>query len=163
MTTSGKMYIRPDTKVGLRLTAKERRLTLSLMCLDGECEEILRNTPVGKPIWLTLDQWDDFACCIAAKANHTDRKKRQRKLDAIFAVIEKILNVYSDEEPPLTTFNSEDDAKNFDSGLDSWPGSRPSVATALGTRSSPNVFSEAHQTATEDDPRLCHAEAALAE
>jgi len=98
MTTSYQKYIRPDTKVGLRLTAKERRLILNLACLDGECEEIVRGTLMGKPILLTLDQWDDFSCYIAAKANHTDDDKLQQKLDAIFAVIEKILNCYSEDQ-----------------------------------------------------------------
>jgi hypothetical protein len=160
---SYKKCIRPDTKVGLRLTAKERKLILKLMCLDGECEEVVRGTPKGKPILLTLDQWDDFGCYIAAKANRTDRKKRQKKLDAIFAVIEKILNVYTDEEPPLTALNSENDGRDFDGGLDSRADSRTSVATALGTRSSPYLLSEPHQTATEDDPRSCRCEAALVE
>jgi hypothetical protein len=162
MITSDKKYIRTDTKVGLRLTAKERRLILKRACLDDEYEEIIRGTPKGKPIPLTLDQWDDFACCIAAKANHTDRKK-QKKLDALFAVIEKILNVYTDEERLPTAFNSEDGGRNLAGGLDCRASSRASVATALGTRSSPNLFSEAHQTATENDPRFCRSEAALAE
>jgi hypothetical protein len=98
MATSYKKYIRPDTKVGLRLTAEERKLLLSLVCLDSECEEIFRGIPMGKPILLTLDQWDDFSCYIAAKANHTDDDKLQQKLDAIFAVIEKILNCYSEDQ-----------------------------------------------------------------
>jgi hypothetical protein len=163
MPTSSNKYIRPDAKVGVRLTAKERRLILKLVCLDDEYEKIVRGTPKEKPIPLTLDQWDDFACYIAAKANHTHRKKRQRKLDAIFAVIEKILNVFTDEKPPLTAFHFEDDDKAFDGGLDSRAGGRPSAAAALGTRYSANVLFEPHQTETEDDPRLCQAEAALAE
>jgi hypothetical protein len=163
MITSYKKCLGPGTKVGFRLTAKERKLILKLACRDDEYEKIVRGTPKGKPIPLTLDQWDDFACYIAAKANHTGRKKRQKKLDAIFAVVEKILNVFTDEEPPLTASISEDDDRDFDSGLDSRAGSRPSAATALGTRYSPDVLFEPHQTATEDDPCLCHAEAALAE
>jgi hypothetical protein len=151
MTTSYNMYVRPDTKVGLRLTAKERKLILKLACLDDEYEAIVQDTPKGKPIPLTLDQWDDFACCIAAKANHTDRKKHQKKLDAIFVVIERILGVYTDDD------------NAFDGRLASPAGSRPSVTTALGTSPNPNLFSEPHRTATENAPRLCQAEAALAE
>ena len=130
MTTVYKKCVTPDTRVGLRLTAEERQLILNLACPDSECEEIVRGIQMGKPILLTLDQWDDFGCYIAAKANHTDDEKLQHKLDAIFAVIEKILNCYSNEEPLPTTFNSEDDAIDFDAEVISSTGSRHSVVTA---------------------------------
>jgi hypothetical protein len=130
MTTSYKKYIRPDRKVGLRLTVKERKLILHMVRLGGECGEIVQRTPMGKPILMTLDQWDDFCCYIAAKANHTYDDKLQQKLDVIFSVVEKILNIYSDREPLPTAFNLEHDDIQRDPRLASPAGRRHSLVTA---------------------------------
>lgn len=130
MTIACKKHVRPDTRIGLRLTADERKLVLDLVCLDDECEEIVRDTPVGEPIWLTLDQWDDFGCYVAAKANHTEDEKLQQELDAIFAVIEKVLECYADEELLPTAFND----KECDGGLASSSGSTVADWAAITDR-----------------------------
>jgi hypothetical protein len=91
--------INPDEKVGLILTAVERKIiSVHVMCLDQEYEEVIRTTPAANPIMLTLDQWDDLGGYIAAEANHTRDKKSQRKLDAIFSKIEKLLLSHSENE-----------------------------------------------------------------
>ena len=92
--------INPDGKFGLVLSAVERKVILvEVMCLDEEYEEVLRTTPAAEPIMLTLNEWDDLGGFIAAEANHTRDKKVQRKLDAIFSKIEKLLSSHSNEEP----------------------------------------------------------------
>jgi hypothetical protein len=40
---------KPDTKVGVKRIAAERKPILELMCLDGECEEVLRKTSRSSP------------------------------------------------------------------------------------------------------------------
>jgi len=91
--------IKSDEKVGLILTGVERKFILvDVMCLDEEYEKVIRTTPTGDPIMLTLDQWDDLSRYIAAEANHTRDKKIQRKLDAIFSKIEKLFLSHSAEE-----------------------------------------------------------------
>jgi hypothetical protein len=89
----------PDGKVGLNFTADERKLILDeVMHLDEDYEEIIRTTPATEPIRLTLDEWDDLGGFIAAEANHAFKKKHQRKLDAIFSRIEKLLSSHSDHD-----------------------------------------------------------------
>ena len=94
--------IEPGSKVGLKLTAAERKLLLDLTCLDDNYAQVIRDTPTGEPVQFTLDDWEDFGGYIAAEANHTEDKKLGKKLDAIFDKIQKILNTYTDEEPPKT-------------------------------------------------------------
>ena len=96
-------HIEPGTKVGLKLTAAERKLMLEdLMCLGGNYAQVIRDTPTSQPAQFTLDDWDDFGGYIAAEANHAKDKKLGKKLDTIFNKVQKILDTYTDEEPPKT-------------------------------------------------------------
>jgi hypothetical protein len=98
-----KTHIQPGDKVKLKLTQTERKLILNdLLCLDEEYEQIIRGTPAGEPVMMTLDELDDFCGYIAAEANHTDDKELGKKLDRIFAKIQDLLGKYSDEESPST-------------------------------------------------------------
>jgi hypothetical protein len=98
-----KKQIQPGKKAPLKLTATERKLVLEdLMCLDQEYEQIIRDTPAGKPVMLTLDDLEDFSGYIAAEANHCDDDKKQKKLDGVFRKIQSVLDRYTDEEPPQT-------------------------------------------------------------
>ena len=105
-----KKHIQPGEKVPLKLTPSERAIVLEgLICLDKEHEQVIRDTPTGKPIMMSLDAFDDLGGYVAAEANHCEDKKKQNKLDAIFRKIEKVLDGYTDEEPPHTV--SIDDAR----------------------------------------------------
>jgi hypothetical protein len=98
-----KKQIQPGEKVPLKLTATERKLVLEdLMCLDQDYEQIIRSTPSGKPVMLTLDELEDFGGFIAAEANHCDDKKKQKKLDAIFEKLQGVQDKYTDAEPTKT-------------------------------------------------------------
>ena len=98
-----KKQIQPGEKDVLKLTQTERKLVLDgLTCLDDEYEEIVRTTPTSKPVMLTLDELDDFGGYVAAESNHCDEKKKQKKLDGIFERIQRLLDTYTDEEPPRT-------------------------------------------------------------
>jgi len=109
MTT--KKYIQPGEKVPLKLTAAERKLILDALIVVGmEYEELLRNTPANQPLLMTLEALEDFAGYIAAEANHCDNSRQQDKLDRIFLKIQKVLDHFTDEEPPQT-FKIEDARK----------------------------------------------------
>lgn len=96
-------YIQPGEKVPLKLTATERKLILDdLMCLDKENEQVIRETPPGKPVMMSLDALDDFAGYIAAEANHCEDEKKRNKLDAVFEKIQALFDQYTDEAPPQT-------------------------------------------------------------
>jgi hypothetical protein len=98
-----KKHIQPGEKVPLKLTDTERTLVLEeLLCLDKEHEQVIRNTPSGKPVMMSLDALDDFGGYIAAEANHCEDKKKRNKLDAVFEKIQRLLDKYTDEEPPKT-------------------------------------------------------------
>ncbi len=100
---SARKHIQPGTKIGLKLTAVERKLILNdLMSLDDNYIQVVRDTPADQPVQFTLDEWDDFGGYIAAEANHTEDKKLGKKLDTIFNKVQKILDTYTDEEPPKT-------------------------------------------------------------
>ena len=104
-------HIQPGTKIGLKLTATERKLILDdLMCLDDNYAQVIRDTPADQPVQFTLDDWDDFGGYIAAEANHTEDRKLGKKLDAIFNKVQKILDTHTDEEP-LKTLKIEDARK----------------------------------------------------
>ncbi len=106
-----KKQIQPGETVPLKLTATERKLVLEdLMCLDEDYEQIIRETPTGKPVMMTLDELDDFGGYIAAEANHCDDKKKEKKLDTVFEKIQSVMDRYTDEEPPQT-LNIEDARK----------------------------------------------------
>lgn len=95
--------VRPDEKLPLKLTAAERKLVLDgLTCLDQGIEQIVRDTPTGQPVLMTLDDLDDFGGYVAAEANHCTNKSKGRKLDAIFEKVQALLEKFTDEEPPKT-------------------------------------------------------------
>ena len=84
-----KKLIAPGETVPLKLTVAERKLILDELIVNGiEYEVMLRNTPSGEPVMMTLDDLDDFGGYIAAEANHCDDKRKQKKLYTIF---EKVL------------------------------------------------------------------------
>lgn len=98
-----KKQIQPCEKVPFKLTATERTLVLEdLLCLDQKYEQIIRDTPAGKPMMLTLDDLEDFSGYIAAEANHCDDNKKQKKFDTVFEKIQSVMYRYTDEEPPQT-------------------------------------------------------------
>jgi hypothetical protein len=93
-----KKRIQPGEKVPLKLTASERKLILEgLTCLDQNYEEMVRSTPSGKPMMLTLDDLEDFGGFIAAEANHCDDRGKQKKLDAIFDKIQTLQDGHTEE------------------------------------------------------------------
>jgi hypothetical protein len=92
--------IQPDEKVGLQLTAAERKLVLAdWMCRDLGDEPVLRETPPDQPVMMTLDNLDDFGGYIAAEANHCDDKRKQKRLDGSFAKIQALLDKSTNEAP----------------------------------------------------------------
>ena len=79
-------HIKPGTKVGLKLTAAERKLILEdLICQDDNYIQVIRDTPARQPVQFTLDDWDGLSGYIAAEANHAEDKNLEKKLDALFA------------------------------------------------------------------------------
>jgi len=104
--------INPGQKIDLDLTEAERSHILDdLSYLDPELEAIVRNTPPGQPIKMTLDDLDQLSGCVAAEANHTKNKKLGKNLDRIFDKIAGLLERYTDEPPPKT-LKVEDDQKS---------------------------------------------------
>lgn len=106
-----KKHIQPGQKVPLTLTHTERKLILNdLTCLDLEYEQIIQDTPTGKPVMMTLDELDEFGGYVAADAHHCDDRKKQKNLDAIFQKVQNQLEAFTDEEPSQT-INFEDAKK----------------------------------------------------
>ena len=97
---STQKQIQPGEKIPLKLTAAERKLILDdLLCLDQDYEQIIRETPTGKPVMMTLDDLYDFGSYFAAEFNNCKDRKQQKKLDIIFKKIQQLLDTYINEEP----------------------------------------------------------------
>jgi hypothetical protein len=93
----GRVLITPGTKVGLILAAEERKLLLDSLCLDDVSAETLRITPVEEPVSLTLDQWDDFSCCVATEARRTMDEDRLWRLYAVFVSVERLFQTFTED------------------------------------------------------------------
>jgi len=92
--------IRPDEKVPLELSERERTLILEHAFVDEELTNYLRIVPrPGEhPVFrFTLDDLDYLAGCVAAEANHANDKKLEKEWDRLFARIEEVLESYTDE------------------------------------------------------------------
>lgn len=97
--------IRPGEKLTLKLTAGERKVILEgLLCLDDEYANLIRATPTGQPVMMTLDDLDDFGGYVAAEANHCEGRK-QKALDGIFGKIQKLLE--NDERQTLSFLDAK--------------------------------------------------------
>jgi len=88
--------------IGLRLTQGERKLLLDLFVLGNELEEQIRQRPTSAPIMLTLDELDVLAEGIAAEANHTESRKKQKRLRELYNEVENLLSQHQAEEPSST-------------------------------------------------------------
>ena len=98
-----KKQIQSHDRIGLKLTQAERSLLLEgLTILPSKFEDAVKGTPATAPVMLTLDDLDELGGYIAAEANHTQDKKKGKKLDAIFQKVQKLLGTHADEEPPRT-------------------------------------------------------------
>ena len=88
-------------KVGIKLSSPQRKLLLEEpISIHKGLAEPIRSTAATAPVRLTLDDWEDLAGHVAAEANHTKDKALRKKLDAIFAKIQDVLEAHPDEEPP---------------------------------------------------------------
>lgn len=92
-------YIPPDEKVGLNLTAAERKTVLKeLRCLDDDYEQAMRETPVDEAVAFTLTDWDYLGGEISFEAQEAKDKARQNRLSGVFAKIEELLATYTNEK-----------------------------------------------------------------
>lgn len=95
-------YIKPGTRLPIRLSTRERDLVIERAFLDPEVEAaLLRATLVRSKLVvnLNLDDIDDLLGCIAAEANHCDEGKVQRVLYAVCNRLSALLDQFTDEEP----------------------------------------------------------------
>ncbi len=94
-------YVKPDEKLGLNLSAAERRTLLEdLYCLDDDYEQTLRETPAAQAIEFTLTDWDYLDGEISGEAGATHNPKRKKRLTDLSARIAELLAAYyMDEEP----------------------------------------------------------------
>ena len=90
-----------DANVGIKLSLEERKLILGdPIHIHEELADLIRFTPTGAPVLLTLDDLEDLGGYVAAEANHTTDKNVRKKLDAISSKIQDLLETHADEEPP---------------------------------------------------------------
>jgi hypothetical protein len=96
-----KKFTKKGEKVGLSLTAAERKLILEEpIHIHGKLAEPIRNTATKALVMLTLDDLEDLGGYIAAEVNHTTDKKLRKKLDTVYFRIQGMLETHSDEKPP---------------------------------------------------------------
>lgn len=90
--------IQPDEKITIRITEGERALMLEHTFGDPEYAERLRPAAKGNGFVgeYTLDELEDILGYVAAEANHTEDRKVQRDLDAMFERLHDIQRSYDD-------------------------------------------------------------------
>ena len=93
--------IRPDEKVSLELSDRERALVLEHTFADEELTNCLRVVP--KPgersvYRFTLADMDELAGFVAAEANHAKDKKLEKELDRLLGRIQDVLDSYADQD-----------------------------------------------------------------
>ncbi|MFH1843491.1 MAG: hypothetical protein ABIF77_09830 [bacterium] len=105
MPTKDRKQIRPDEKVPLELSVRERELILNHTFADDELTGRLRivRQPGEPPVYrFTLDDLDELAGYIAAEANHAKLKKLEKELRRLYARIAAVLESYTDEDDGST-------------------------------------------------------------
>ncbi len=94
-------YVKPDEKVGLNLTAAERKTILNdVEFRDDEYEQELRETPADQAMKFTLGDWDYLGGEISFEAEEADDPKRRKRLNGVYSRIEELLAAYYTEEEP---------------------------------------------------------------
>lgn len=115
-------YIKPGTRLAVRLSARERDLVLGRAFLDPKVETALQQavrTGSGLVVNFDLDDIDDLLGCVAAEANHSDDGRTQRALYAVCDRLRALLDEFTDE--PLA-----------ESGSVAAPGLKPRFTTKQG-------------------------------
>jgi hypothetical protein len=95
----------PGEKIPLKLSHRECELILEHTLADDELTAPLRVAPASNKASVysyTLDDLEELAGYVAAEANHTRNKKLQKELDCLFALMETVLESYSDEDDGST-------------------------------------------------------------
>lgn len=93
--------IRPDDKVPLELSDRERQIVVEKTFAPDELTDRIRLAPVSKKgakVAFTLDDWEHLQGYIAAEANHCEIKSLAKELDGLFDRIQGILENYTDQE-----------------------------------------------------------------
>jgi hypothetical protein len=92
-------HVKPDEKVGLNLTATERKTILKdVEFLDDDYEQELLETSADQAIEFTLGDWDYLGGEIFNEAETADDPKRKQRLISFFARIEGLLAAYNMDE-----------------------------------------------------------------
>jgi hypothetical protein len=95
--------IKPDEKVAVVFTARERQLIIEHTFAGPEVVEPLEQ---GRPrggrytLRLTLDDLDDLLGYVAAEANHSRSKALQKELDTLYERLQAEMESYDDGQWP---------------------------------------------------------------
>lgn len=93
--------VRPDERVPLTLSPRERELILEHTFADDELTAPLSAMPASSKASVysfTLDDLEELMGYVTAEANHTQDKKLQKELDRLFERMQAVLDSYTDED-----------------------------------------------------------------
>jgi hypothetical protein len=62
------------------------------MVLDATTSDVIRSTPLNRPVPFSAEDLEEVAGYLAATANHTTDKRLERRLDKLFERVEEALN-----------------------------------------------------------------------
>jgi hypothetical protein len=91
--------IRPDQKVPVTFTDRERALVIDHTFAGGELTEPLEGARAKAGTYVvryTLDDIEELLGYVAAEANHATNKKLKKELDALFARLQDAMQSYDD-------------------------------------------------------------------
>jgi hypothetical protein len=93
--------IRPDEKIPLDLSGRERDLILQHTFAADQLTRrlrVVRRAGESAAYRFTLGELDDLAGYVAAEANHAKDKKLKKQLAGLFGRILTVLESYTDED-----------------------------------------------------------------
>jgi hypothetical protein len=99
--TMPKKFIPSGTKILIKLSLREKELILDHTLVDSNVTEPLEQAIPKKDsieIGFPLDDLNDLLEFIAAEANHTENKKLEDELDALYEKLEEIEQAYIEIE-----------------------------------------------------------------
>lgn len=79
----------PESKLGLALSAAERKLLFDLPILNDGVVAVIQQT-TQRTVQLSVAQLDDLADALSARANHVEDKKLQGRLDNLVRSIDRL-------------------------------------------------------------------------
>ncbi|NQU24707.1 MAG: hypothetical protein HQ567_25780 [Candidatus Nealsonbacteria bacterium] len=94
-------HFKPGERIGLELTAAERKLLLDGVLLlddDNVLSQAIRDAPPDQPAFLTLDELEQLVENLAAASKRAEDQTTRAEIDRLYDKVDALIDSFSDEE-----------------------------------------------------------------